>query len=79
MGVFANPRSLRWLGLALLLTGVVAFLGVRALFLDHWIAVVMFDAIGWVTGAAYAAISLAGMGAALLLSTVLIRPRPASA
>jgi hypothetical protein len=63
-------------GACLLATGAAAYLGLRTLFLDHWIAVVMFGASGWIAAAGYAAICIALVGAGLILFAI-FRRRPA--
>jgi len=73
-----RPHDLRVIGTVLFLVGTVAYLGLRSLFLDHWIAVVMFGATGWITGAVYAALCIALAGGVLFFSTFLRRRRPAS-
>jgi|APAra7269096979_1048534.scaffolds.fasta_scaffold23365_3 hypothetical protein len=75
---FLDSPHLRVIGVVLLLAGTVAYLGLRSLFLDHWIAVVMFGATGWMTGAVYAALCMALTGGALFVSTFLRRRRPVS-
>lgn len=66
-----SPYRLRGIGVGLSLAGTTAYLGLRSLFLDHWIAVVMFGATGWISGAAFAALGLALTGGVLFLATFL--------
>lgn len=78
MSTLGNPRSMRLIGLSLLLGGALAFLGLRTLFLDHWIAVFMFGATGWFTAAVYGLIGIILAGAALVLASFLVKRRTAS-
>jgi|GEM_PF-3503361 len=78
MSVPGSPRGMRLIGLSLLLVGVAAFLGIRSLFLDHWIAVVLFGATGWITAAVYGLIAVGLTGVVLFLSSFLKTRRSVS-
>ena len=67
--MFRNTRRTRWASAALILIGGAMYLGLRALFLDHWIAVTMYGAVTWVAIGCYAGIAMVVAGAALLLAS----------
>jgi uncharacterized membrane protein YdbT with pleckstrin-like domain len=71
-----NPETLRISGAVLLVAGALAFIGLRSLFLDYWITVVMFGLTGWIAGAAYVAMAVGLTGAVLLLASFVGRRRP---
>ncbi|MDQ8027968.1 MAG: hypothetical protein REJ23_04530 [Brevundimonas sp.] len=75
MRLWNNPQALRIFGAVLLLTGVLAFLGLRSLFLDHWIVVVMYGLTTWIAVAAYVALAVGLAGAVLLAASLVPRRR----
>lgn len=58
----ARRRAVRLTGYGTALAGMVAFIGLRALFLDNWIAITMFGLIGWISAAVYLAIATIATG-----------------
>lgn len=64
-----NTRRTRWGSAALILIGSAIYLGLRTLFLDHWIAVTMYGAVTWVAVGCYIGIAMVVAGAALLLAS----------